>query len=356
MLRTFLLLAFAVLCTTPAAAQAPFRLETVAEGIEQPVFVTAPAGDPRLFIVEKTGRIRIMADGAVAATPFLDITSLVSTGGEQGLLGLAFHPDYAANGRFFVNYTDAGGATRIVGYTVSADPNVADPESGTELLSVEQPFRNHNGGWIAFGPDGRLHVGMGDGGSGGDPQGNGQNPEALLGKILTLDVDAGGPPEVFASGVRNPWRNAFDGDDLYIADVGQGQWEEINIVPAGQPGANLGWNIMEGPDCYDAATCDTSGLVLPAHSYSHAEGCSVTGGYVYRGAAIPAIEGRYFFADYCSGMLWSLRKDGEGVTDLVNHSDALGAIGSVTSFGLDGAGEMYLMVQEGTLMKFVPAD
>lgn len=356
MLRITAILLLAVLSIAPAMAQVPFRLETVAEGLSSPVFVTAPAGDPRLFIVEKTGRILILADGAVEATPFLDLSAAVSGGGEQGLLGLAFHPRFAENGRFYVNYTDTAGDTRIVGYTVSADADVADATSATELLAVDQPYRNHNGGWIGFGPGGLLYVGMGDGGSGGDPQGNGQNPAALLGKILTLDVDAGGPPKVFAIGVRNPWRNAFDGDDFYVADVGQNQWEEINIIPASQSGLNLGWNVMEGAACYDAASCDQSGLVLPVHSYSHQEGCSITGGYVYRGAAIPAIAGHYFFADYCDGVLWSLRKEGAGVADLTSYAEAFGSIGDVTSFGLDSAGEMYVMTGFGALMKFMPAN
>lgn len=355
MLRTIVLLVLAISLAAPVAAQVPFRLETVADGLSVPVLATTPAGDPRLFIVEKTGRIRILDDGAVAAAPFLDISAKISTGGEQGLLGLAFHPGYAENGRFFVNYTDTEGDTRIVGYTVSADRDAADPASAQELLAVDQPYRNHNGGWIGFGPDGLLYVGMGDGGSGGDPQGNGQNPDVMLGKILTLDVDAGGPPKVFASGVRNPWRNAFDGDDFYIADVGQNRWEEINVIPAGQPGLNLGWNTMEGPGCYDAAVCDESTLVLPIHSYTHDEGCSITGGYVYRGAAIPALDGLYFFADYCAGVLHSLRKSGEGASDVTSYNDAFGSIGDVTSFGVDAAGELYVMTGVGALMKLVPA-
>ncbi|HQZ12949.1 MAG TPA: PQQ-dependent sugar dehydrogenase, partial [Devosia sp.] len=294
MLRFLAHFTLAAALATPVAAQAPFRLETVASGLDSPVFVTAPAGDPRLFIVEQTGRIRVFADGALADAPFLDVTAQISSGGEQGLLGLAFHPNYASNGRFFVNFTDPSGDTRVVAYTVSADPAVADPASAQELLAIKQPYSNHNGGWIGFGPDGLLYAGMGDGGSGGDPQGNGQNPDSLLGKILTFDVDSGGPPKIFASGVRNPWRNAFDGADFYIADVGQNRWEEINVISAGQPGPNLGWNTMEGPDCFEAATCDTSGFVLPVHSYNHDEGCSITGGYVYRGAGIPAISGLYF--------------------------------------------------------------
>jgi glucose/arabinose dehydrogenase len=332
----------------------PFDLTVVGEGFSQPLFLTAPAGDPRLFVVEQTGAIRIIADGAVVPEPFLDVSEIISCCGERGLLGLAFHPDYASNGRFFINYTDGGGDTQVVGYTVSGDPSVADPNSASPMFSVEQPYRNHNGGWIGFGPDGLLYVGMGDGGSGGDPQGNGQNPDALLGKILRLDVDAGGAPEIFASGVRNPWRNAFDGNDFYIADVGQGVWEEINVVPIDYVGANLGWNVMEGPDCFGGGSCEQEGFVPPVHSYRHGPGCSVTGGYVYRASAIPAIEGHYFFADYCDGILQSLRYTADaGVTDVTSYADTFGKVGSVTSFGLDGQGELYLIVKEGRVLKFV---
>jgi glucose/arabinose dehydrogenase len=356
-MRLIAVAAIAALFATTAAAQAQFQLELVTDDLSQPLFVTAPAGDPRLFVVEQGGAIRIIEGGTLSEGPFLNIRDLISLGGERGLLGLAFHPDYASNGRFYVNYTDRRGDTRVVGYTVSSDdPNRADPDSAEELLFVDQPRSNHNGGWIAFGPDGLLYVGMGDGGGGGDPNGNGQSPDVLLGKILRLDVDAGGDPQVFAMGARNPWRNAFDGDDLYVADVGQGQWEEIHVIPATEPGANLGWNIMEGTDCFRPIEgCDQSGLDLPIHTYSHDEGCSITGGYVYRGEAIPAIAGHYFFADYCAGVLWSLRYTGEGAADVTSYADSLGVLGNVTSFGLDSAGEMYVMTQDGKLMKFMPA-
>ena len=339
----------------PAIAQtAPFDLSVVAEGLDQPLFATSPKDDPRLFVVEQSGAIRVFADGTVSAEPFLDISGLVRVGGERGLLGLAFHPEYAANGRFYVNYTDRSGDTQVVEYVVSNDPDVANPGSARILMSVDQPFGNHNGGWIGFGPDGLLYIAMGDGGSGGDPEGNGQNPDSLLGKILRLDADAGGAPEVFVSGVRNPWRNAFDGDNFYIADVGQGAWEEINVVALDDVGANLGWNVMEGFDCFRSTDCDQSGLTRPVDTYTHAVGCSVTGGYVYRGSAIPAIEGLYFFADYCSGVLSSFRFNGEGVGESLSYADVFGSIGNVTSFGLDSAGEMYLMTQDGRLMQFEP--
>lgn len=356
--RLLALFSVLALVAGPAAAQEPpFGLDIVAEGLDEPVFLTAPAGDPRLFIVEQVGRIRIIENGTPLEAPFLDVSDRVSQGGEQGLLGLAFHPDYAANGKFFVNYTDRDGATQIVAYTVSADANAADPDSATVVLSVDQPYRNHNGGWIAFGPDGLLYAGMGDGGSGGDPQGNGQNDASLLGKILRLDVDAGGAPEIIAKGVRNPWRNAFDGELLYIADVGQGTWEEVSVIAIDDVGANLGWNIMEGPDCFKPETgCDETGLVVPIASYSHDEGgCSITGGYVYRGAAIPEIAGRYFYADYCAGILQSLELPGEGAADVESYADAFGSLGQVMSFGLDSTGEMYVLTQDGTIRKFVPA-
>jgi glucose/arabinose dehydrogenase len=344
------------LLAAPATAQG-FKLELVSDDLNQPLFATAPASDPRLFVVEQTGAIRIIEDGALREEPFLDLSDRISIGSERGLLGLAFHPQYASNGRFYVNYTDAQGDTRVVGYTVSADdPNVADSGSANELLSVDQPRSNHNGGWIAFGPDGLFYVGMGDGGGAGDPSRSGQNPDVLLGKILRLDVDAGGGPQVFAMGARNPWRNAFDGNDLYVADVGQNQWEEIHVVSLDEPGVNLGWNRMEGFDCFRPQSgCDQSGLDLPIHTYSHSVGCSITGGYVYRGHAIPAIAGRYFFGDYCSGIVWSLQYTGDGVSDVVSHIDTLGTLGNITSFGLDSAGEMYVMTQDGELMKFVPA-
>jgi glucose/arabinose dehydrogenase len=349
--------AWFVLLAAPGAAQAQdFELQTVTENLNQPVFATAPVDDARLFVVEQAGIIRIIEDGKLRDAPFLDLSELTRAGGERGLLGLAFHPDYAGNGRLYVNYTDLEGDTRIVAYTVSAhDPNQADLESAQELLFVDQPRANHNGGWIGFGPDGLLYIGMGDGGGGGDPDRNGQNPEALLGKMLRLDVDGGGRPEIFAMGVRNPWRNSFDGRELYVADVGQNRWEEIHVLSLDDPGANLGWNIMEGADCFSGAECDRSGLDFPIHTYSHDEGCSITGGYVYRGEAVPAIEGRYFFGDYCSGIMWSLVKTSEGATDVVGYADSLGAIGPITSFALDSSGEMYVLTHDGKLMKFVPA-
>jgi glucose/arabinose dehydrogenase len=347
--------AVAIACSSLALAQeGGIRLEPVAQGLDSPLLVTAPAGDPRLFVVEQTGRILILVDGAVQPAPFLDVSDRISVGGERGLLGLAFHPDYASNGRFFVNYTDADGNTQVVGYTASGD--AADPASATPLFSVDQPFGNHNGGWLGFGPDGLLYVGMGDGGAGGDPGNRAQDPQQLLGKILRLDVDAGTAPEIFATGVRNPWRMAFDGDNLYVADVGQVAHEEISVITTADAGANLGWKVMEGLACYEAATCDTSGFVLPILTYGHDSGrCSITGGLVYRGAALPALTGQYFFSDFCDGHIRSLTyADGQAIGE-TDWTDQLGAQGQVTSFGTDSAGELYVMTIDGNLSKLVPA-
>ena len=347
--------ALALLPGLALAQPATLTAQLVADGFELPVFATSP-GDDRLFVVEQTGRILILRDGTVQPEPFLDLRGQVSGGNEQGLLGLAFHPDYASNGRFFINYTDTEGNTQVVAYTASGE--VADPASAAVLFSVDQPYANHNGGWLGFGPDGLLYVGMGDGGSGGDPQGNGQTPEALLGKMLRIDVNAAGAaPEIFATGVRNPWRSAFDGDDLYIADVGQNAWEEISVIPATTPGANLGWNVMEGPVCFGRNDCDASGFVAPVHSYSHADtgGCSITGGYVYRGAAIPEIAGHYFFADFCSGRVESFRYADGAVAVLTDWTAQLGGNGPITSFGLDSAGELYYTTIEGGLFRIARA-
>jgi glucose/arabinose dehydrogenase len=346
-------------------------LAPVAENLRQPIFLTAPKRDPRLFVVEQGGRIRIIENGAVRPEPFLDIADAIRSGGEQGLLGLAFHPAYATNGRFFVNYTDRQGDTQIVAYRVSPDASVADKSSAATILSVDQPAPNHNGGWLGFGPDGFLYVGMGDGGRAGDPWGNGQNPNALLGKILRLDVDSaapyaiplenpfakgGGAPEIFASGVRNPWRIAFDGNDIYVADVGQNKWEELSVIMAADAGANLGWNRMEGSACFrPSANCDTAGLVLPIHEYSRDGGCSITGGYVYRGSAIPELQGRYFFSDYCGGTLRALRYANGRAESVVDFGNELGSIGAVTSFGVDDAGEIYVLNAQGAIQKIVRA-
>ncbi|HEY7563824.1 MAG TPA: PQQ-dependent sugar dehydrogenase [Acidimicrobiia bacterium] len=325
----------------------------VASGFEQPVFLVSPPGDSRLFVVDQPGRIWIVAGGATLATPFLDIRDLVRFSGEQGLLGLAFHPQYASNGRFFVNYIDNAGDTRIIEYRASSSPDVADAGSARELLFINQPASNHNGGWMAFGPDGVLYIAQGDGGGGNDQFGNGQNPNSLLGSILRMDVNQPTPgAEIWVKGVRNPWRNAFDGNNLYVADVGQGAIEEISVITTASAGANLGWPILEGTRCLNAPTCNSAGFVAPVHEYTHSDGCSITGGYVYRGAAIPEITGRYFFSDYCSGWVRSFRYEGGTAVDVHEYTE-LGSLGSVTSFGVDSAGEIYVTVAEGQLLKLV---
>ena len=341
-------------------------LETVVTGLSNPLFLTAPPGDDRLFIVEQPGRIRIVRDGELLATPFLDLTARVRSGGERGLLGLAFHPEYASNGAFYVNYTDSDGDTRIERFTVSSQPDVADAGSASPVLAVGQPFSNHNGGMLAFGPDGMLYVGLGDGGSGGDPQGNGQDRGRLLGSLLRIDVDGGSPytipgdnpfvgtagarAEIWAYGLRNPWRFSFDrtAGTIYIADVGQNRYEEVNVAAAAAAGLNYGWNLMEGAHCFTSG-CDPSGLVLPALEYTHGEGCSVTGGYVYRGATIPEIVGHYLYGDYCGGWVRSFRWSGGDVTD--ERAWDLPSIGNILSFGEDAAGELYVLSSNGTVYR-----
>ena len=349
-------------------------LEVVAQGMDQPLFLAAPPGDTRrLFIVERPGRIRIIEDGVQLGTPFLDITSLTSLQGERGLLGMAFHPDHDQNGQVFVHYTAVGsGGTRIARYTVSADPNVADAGSGTIVLTASQPFSNHNGGAIAFGPDGMLYIALGDGGSGGDPLGHGQNLGSLLGSVLRIDVDSGAPfvipatnpfvgqagarGEIWAYGLRNPWRMSFDRatGDLYIADVGQSDVEEVDVqLATSSGGENYGWNIMEGSTCFGAAACQSDGLVLPVAEYTHEDGCSITGGYVYRGTAISSIVGRYFYGDFCSGFVRSFLLSNGQATDPIDHTSQIGPGGSIVSFGEDGAGELYVITIEGSVFRLV---
>jgi glucose/arabinose dehydrogenase len=357
--------------TNPPPTATGIQLVEVARGFDNPLYVTAPAGDPRLFVVEQTGKIRIVSNGKILAAPFIDLSAKISAGGERGLLSVAFHPNHARNGLFYVDYTDVNGDTRVERYHVGADPNRADAASASPVLFVKQPFANHNGGLLLFGPDGKLYVGLGDGGSGGDPQGNGQNLNALLGKILRLDVDAAQPyaippdnpfagqtgkrGEIWITGVRNPWRFSFDraGNVLYVADVGQDAWEEVDVVPSTRGGLNFGWNVMEGMHCYGAASCSQQGLTLPVLEYGHSDGCAVTGGYVYRGSAIPFIRGLYFYSDYCSGWLRSFRYANGQATE--QRSWTVGDAGQVTSFGEDGAGELYLTSTNGTVYRLAPA-
>lgn len=318
------------------------------------------AGDAsnRLFLVQQSGRIRIGKDGTLLPAAFLDLSAKISTGGERGLLGLAFSPGYGAKGTFYVNYTNPQGNSTISRFRVSANPDVADPASEEILLVIAQPYANHNGGDLVFGPDGYLYIGMGDGGSGGDPQNRAQNPQELLGKMLRIDVESGTKPyavppsnpfvgntaykpEIWALGLRNPWRYAFDPltKDLYIADVGQNQYEEVDFQSGGSRGGeNYGWRVMEGLHCYGASTCNQTGLVKPVAEYDHGQGCSITGGFVYRGKRFSRLWGLYFYGDYCSGRIWALRKNGATwqTKELAKTSFA------ITTFGEDEAGELYL--------------
>lgn len=351
----------------PQPSQVRLQLQKVAGGLTQPLFLDAPQGDSRLFIVEQPGRIKVVSGGSLLPVPFLDIADLVGTGGERGLLGLAFHPQYAVNGRFYVNYTDTSGDTRVAEYRAGTDPNKADRASGRVILTVDQPASNHNGGMLAFGPDGYLYAALGDGGGGGDQFGHGQRSGTLLGSLLRIDVDSGdqygipadnpfvaggGAAEVWVYGLRNPWRFSFDDQRLYIADVGQGKWEEIDVLTTGDGGANLGWSIMEGTHCYNPSSgCNRTGLTLPAFEYGHGEGCSVTGGYVYRGNAVPELNGHYFYGDFCSGWVRSFRYTGGGVADPWDWTADLGTIASLTSFGTDGQGELYVVSGRGDVYR-----
>ncbi len=339
----------------------PISLVMWSDGLSRPVHI-ANAGDnsERLFVVEQAGRIRIIKDGALWNTPFLDIASRVSCCGERGLLSVAFPPDYASKGYFYVDYTDTSGDTVIARYGLTGDPDAADPDSEQVILTVDQPYANHNGGQLAFGPDGYLYIGMGDGGSAGDPGNYAQNPDSLLGKILRIDTESPGDPatyvipptnpytqtagyrgEIWALGLRNPWRFSFDRQtgDLYIGDVGQSSYEEIDYQPASSPGGeNYGWKIMEGSHCYNAQSCDDSGLTPPVWEYSHAEGCSVTGGMVYRESGHPSIYGIYLYGDYCSGRIWGLKHDGDAWQNALLYD----ADFRIASFGEDESGYLYV--------------
>jgi len=344
------------------------KLTLAADKLDQPLGMGYAPGDPakRLFIVEKTGAIRVLKNGAAVAEPFLNLKSRVSRGSEQGLLGLAFDRDFMTSGKLYVNYTDRDGDTRIIEFTVAVPASDrAEIKRERELLKVDQPYSNHNGGNLVMTSEGWLLVGLGDGGSGGDPKGNGQNPKALLAKMFRLDPTAESQAlrtRILAFGMRNPWRYALDRktNDLYIGDVGQNKWEEIDVVPLGElSGRNFGWNIMEGLHCYAARTCDQQGLTPPVVEYGHDAGCSVTGGVVYRGKAIPSIDGTYFYSDYCTSFLRSFRwtKDG-GVRDQYEWKKALDPkdrVSQVASFGEDEDGEIYVISLSGQVWKLIPA-
>ena len=334
-----------------AGAQATFR--PYASGLSAITYIAANRAEPkRLYVVEQDGRIRYLVGARVRGT-FIDLRSVVRSGGEQGLLSVAFHPNYARNHRFYVDYTDRNGDTRVVEFRSRNGKGVRS--TARQLLFVKQPFANHNGGQLQFGPDGLLYVGMGDGGSAGDPGNRAQNLSQRLGKLLRTNATARPPSwRIVGYGLRNPWRFMFDraNGDLYIADVGQGEWEEIDYRPRAQLNtlANYGWNIYEGRARYKSGTPNAAGqLVFPVHVYSHAGGaCSITGGYVYRGRAAPSAVGRYFFGDYCSGAIWSLRIVNGAATDVRRESPTLDGL---TTFGEDAAGELYAGTESGRVYK-----
>jgi len=351
----------ALLLTTLGLHAQPFiQLTNYATGFQQPVAVRH-AGDERLFVVQQNGIIRIIdGEGQTLPVPFMNIDPRVGSGSERGLLGLAFHPNYLENGYFYVNYTDNSGTTKISRFSVTANPNIADPDSEFVVMSINQPYSNHNGGDLHFGPDGYLYIGMGDGGSGGDPENRSQNPTSLLGKMLRIDVDNGSPysipesnpffnststaQEIWALGVRNPWRFSFDRltGDMWIGDVGQNVWEEVDFQPAASVGGeNYGWRCYEGNVAYNTNGCGPAGnYVAPVAVYNHSSGCSITGGYVYRGSEYPYLYGHYLYTDYCTGRIWSLYPNGAGgftnveLANLTNND--------FSGFGEDVNGELYI--------------
>jgi glucose/arabinose dehydrogenase len=357
-------------CVDNARANTPIApegltLTPVVSGLEQPIFATqAPGDSERLFVLEQIGRIRVVQNGEILADPLLDLTELTRAGGERGLLGLAFHPDYQENGYFFVNYTDGNGDTQVVRY--NASNNIADPNSAKAILSVKQPHSNHNGGMIAFGPDGYLYIGMGDGGDGGDPDNYGQNLNSLLGKILRLDINSDEPyvipqdnpfvgqenvrPEIWSYGWRNPWRFSFDRDtgDLWAGDVGQNEIEEISFQAAGQAGGNYGWRLMEAGQCFNPReNCNDGSLVLPVLEYPHSQGASVTGGYRYRGSAIPELQGAYIYGDFTNGKIWlATEQNGSWTANEWQDTEA-----NISSFGEDANGELFVVDYNGTIYR-----
>jgi glucose/arabinose dehydrogenase len=351
----------------------PLGLQPVVSGLKFPTYLTAPRGDTRLFVLEKAGVIKVIKNGTLLPQPFLDLTAAVSSqAGEQGLLGLAFPPDYTTTGRLYVHYNGRDGLNRVSRLLVTADPDRGDPLSETVVLAVSQPGVAHNGGQLVFGPDGFLYIGLGDGDD--SDNGRGQSVEDPLGSILRIDVSAtpytvpadnpfvgvaGARPEVWSYGLRNPWSFSFDAatGDLYIGDVGESDWEELNFSSAAEGAGkrmNYGWSIMEGTHCTRTQGCDQRGLVLPVLEYPHTEGCSIIGGHVYRGAAIPSLQGTYFYADYCAGWVRTLKMAG-GVATEVTERPELKPGGQITSIGQDAAGELYIVTQQGAVHKIVAA-
>ena len=357
--------------TTTVARLQGLAYEHVASGLAFPVFATAPDGDERLFIVTKDGRVWIHAGSDVAERPFLDIRNLVRNDGEQGLLGMAFHPAYPDDPRVYVHYTDGGGDTVLAEYRVGADPDVAEG-SGVVVYSTDQPAANHNGGMLQFGPDGDLYLALGDGGGANDRFGQGQRSDTPLGAILRFDVSTPGEvvaaddapfddPFVWAYGLRNPWRFDFDRfndttDLIYVADVGQNAFEEVTVAPF-TPGLNHGWPVTEGLHCFAPSSgCEVDGLTLPVLEVEHGDAgtCSITGGFVYRGEAIPELAGHYFYSDFCGGYLRSFRFDGSSAREQADWTDQVGSIGQVTSFGEDSSGELYVTTSGGDVYRIIP--
>jgi glucose/arabinose dehydrogenase len=384
----------ALVCASGVSAQTALTTTRVAFGLTQPLQVTHAPGDfQKLYVVERGGRVKIVENGTVRPTAFLDISTLVNTSWlEWGLLGMCFDPDYATNGYIYVNYSSgSGGDSNIARFTRSAgDPNRIDPASRQTILFLAQPNQNHRGGWLGFGPDGYMYFSLGDGGGQNDPNGRGQNRSVLQGKINRIDVhgpdaypadanknyaippsnpfylEIGSAREIWAYGLRNPWRCSFDREthDLWIGDVGQNAWEEIDFQPAASTGGqNYGWRCMEGTHCTNmtGCTCNAPSLTRPIHEYSHTIGQSITAGYVYRGCAIPDLAGTFFFADYQTGRIFSLRYNGSAVTDLMERTAQLDppgtqSITSVASFGEDAYGEIYICdYNGGELFKIIPA-
>ena len=370
--------------TSAGPSAAPFDPAAISVSLDAyvtvpggPLAITSPLdGTRRLLVATKAGQVRIVRDGVLDPDPMLDIASLVSNGGEQGLLGIAVHPDFPDDPRVVVDYTDVNGDTVVASYRL--DPNDADrldPSSATTILTVDQPFANHNGGAVGFGADGYLHIALGDGGSGGDPLESGEHLDTLLGKILRLDVDSpgvggaayaippgnpfanvsGARPEIWETGLRNPWRFAFDRatGDLWIGDVGQGAWEEVDVAPAGVGGLDFGWDRMEGAHCFEPETgCPTDGLTLPVTEYGHEEGCTIIGGTVYRGSAQALLAGGYLFGDYCTGRLWAIPASA-GATGPVEPVRVGTAGSGLAGFGEDEAGELYAANLDGTISRVV---
>ena len=369
----------AALCT-PTAGTTVALAPPIATGLDQPVALAAAPGDRRIFIVEQAGAIRLIKNEALVTAPFLDLSGTagpVRCCGEQGLLGLAFHPQFTSNGRFYVNYTrKPDGATVIAEYTAALGADTADATTAREVLVIPQPYANHNAGWLAFGPDGKLYIAMGDGGSGGDPENRAQNDRELLGKLLRIDVNtrtgtkaygipadnphAASPdgatdprPEIWGKGLRNPFRFAFDegNGDLYIADVGQGLWEEVNAGP-NVAGTNWGWRQREGMHCYlPNPGCETAGLTDPVVEHSHNNGwISSIGGHVYRGTCFPGLVGQYFYGDYGQAGLWSFTLSGSAAQ---NDREVIPAVGALTHIAADATGEVYVVTHDGRVRRII---